>query len=103
MDLYESGKVTEVEEFGGYYTAVFLGTKPYRISISFRNYKHGHCTCYLGERDVLCKHMVALALYAVMEGQALSDKDKQLNNQVACSGRRDQISKEELDAVKKSR
>jgi len=47
--------------------------------------------------------MVALALYAVMEGQALSDKDKQLNNQVACSGRRDQISKEELDAVKKSR
>lgn len=35
MDLYGSGKVTEVEEFGGYYTAVVLGTKPYRVSISF--------------------------------------------------------------------
>lgn len=37
VGLYESGKVTEIEQLGGYYSA--------------------------------CKHMVALALYAVMDGK----------------------------------
>lgn len=102
VGLYESGKVTEVEQMGGYYFALVLGTKPYRVSVSARNYKHGHCTCYLGERGTLCKHMIALALYAVMDGRALTNKDKQLNNQVECSGRREALNKEELDMVKKS-
>lgn len=102
VGLYESGKVTEAEEAFGDFTAVILGTEPYRVSVSARNYKHGHCTCYLGQRETLCKHMVALALYAVMDGRSLSDKDKQLNNQVECSGRREEINKEELTAVKKS-
>jgi len=95
VGLYESGKVTEVEQLGGYYSAVLLGTEPYRVSVSARNYKHGHCTCYLGEKDTLCKHMVALALYAVMEGKPLSDKDKQLSHHAECSERRDTLSKEE--------
>ena len=102
VDLYESGKVTEVKEALGDFTAVVLGTKPYRVSVSGRNYKHGHCTCYLGEKGTLCKHMVALALYAVMDGQPLSDEDKQQRQQVKCSGWRRALSKEELAAVKKS-
>jgi len=102
VGLYENGKVTKVEEFGGDYTAVVLGTKPYHVSVSARNYKQGHCTCYLGERDTLCKHMVALALHAVTRGQPLSDKDKQLNNQVACSGRKEVLGQDEIVAVKKS-
>ena len=76
VGLYESGKVTEVEALGGYYSAIVLGTEPYRVSVSARNYKQGHCTCYLGQKDTLCKHMVALALYVVMDGKPLSDKDK---------------------------
>src|SRR3989338_9425075 len=102
VGLYESGKVTEVEELGGYYSAVVLGTEPYRVSVSARNYKQGHCTCYLGQKDTLCKHMVALALYAVMDGQPLSDKDKQLSINVACSSRRDALSQDELATIKKS-
>ncbi len=102
VGLYESGKVTEVEEAFGDFTAVVLGTKPYRVSVSGRNYKHGHCTCYLGEKGTLCKHMVALALYAVMDGKSLSDKDKQLSHGVECSGRRGVLKKEELEALKKS-
>jgi uncharacterized Zn finger protein len=47
VGLYEAGKVMEVEETLGDWTAVVLGTKPYRVSVSGRNYKHGHCTCYL--------------------------------------------------------
>jgi len=102
VGLYENGKVTEMEALGGYYSAVVLGTEPYRVSVSARNYKQGHCTCYVGQNDRLCKHMVALALYAVMDGKLLSDKDKQPNNEVKCSGRRDALSQDELATIKKA-
>lgn len=102
VGLYENGKVTEVEEWGGNYTAVVLGTNPYRVSVSARNYKHGSCTCYLGEKDTLCKHIVALALYAVMDGRPLNDREKELDYQVECSRQQRAINKEELTVVKKS-
>lgn len=102
VGLYESGKVTKVETLGGYYSAVVLGTESYRVSVSARNYKQGHCTCYVGQNDRLCKHMVALALYAVLDGQPLGEKDKQLSMDVVCSNRRDELSQDELAAVKKS-
>ena len=100
--LYESGKVTEVETLGGYYSAVIHGTEPYRVSVSVRNFKQGHCTCYLGQKDTLCKHMLALALYAVMDGKPLSDKDKLLCHKVECSKRREELDKELLAIVKAS-
>lgn len=56
------------EDFGGY-SAVVLGTRPYNVSVSSRYYDRGNCDCYLGQRDVLCKHMVATALYAVKNGK----------------------------------
>jgi hypothetical protein len=102
VGLYEGGKVTEVETLGGYYSAVVLGTESYRVSVSVRNYKQGHCTCYVGQKDTLCKHMVALAFYAVMGGKPLGDKDKQLSHAIGCSGRRGVLNKEELEALKKS-
>jgi hypothetical protein len=102
VGLYEDGKVTKVEEDFGDFTAVVLGTKPYRTSVSGRNYKQGHCTCYLGQKGTLCKHMVALALYAVMDGEPLGDKDRQLSYHVECSKRCGALSKEELVAVKKA-
>ena len=102
VGLYESGKVTEVETLGGYYSAVVQGTNPYRVSVSARNYKQGHCTCYLGQKDMLCKHMVALALYAVMDGKPLNDKDKQLDYKVECSRRREGLDKEALAIIKAS-
>jgi len=102
VGLYESSKVTEIEALGGYYSAVVLGTQPYRVSVSARNYKQGHCTCYLGQKDTVCKHMVALALHVVMDGRPISDKDKQLTNGVKCSSLREALSPDELAAVKKS-
>lgn len=102
VGLYESGKVIEVEKWGGDCTAVVLGTEPYRVSVPGRNYKQGSCTCYLGQKDKFCKHIVALALCAVMDGRPLNDKDKKLSNQVQCSRMRKMLSKAELDAVKKS-
>jgi hypothetical protein len=102
VGLYESNKVTEFTDLGSTFTAVVIGTQPYYVSVSARNYKKGDCTCYLGEKGTLCKHMVALALHVVMNGRPLSDKDKQLSCNVECSLKRDMLNKEELEKVKKA-
>lgn len=102
VELYERGKVTEVEEELGDFTAVVRGTQAYRVSVSGRNYKHGHCTCYLGEKGTLCKHMVALAIHAGLDGKPLTSEDKQQRNEVKCSDRREPLSSDEFTAVKAS-
>ena len=66
------------------------------------DYKQGSCTCYLGQKDTLCKHIVALALHAVMNGWLLNDKDKNLGYQAKCSRQQGALTKEELAVLKKS-
>jgi len=100
VDLYEKGKVTKFEEGIGAYSAVVLGTKPYRVSVEARRYDYGLCECYLGQNDTLCKHMVAVAIRAVTGGKPLSDEDKRFASQSTCSGRLGELSKEELAAIK---
>lgn len=100
--LYESGKVTQVEEGIRSYSAIVLGTNPYRVSVEARRYDYGHCTCYLGQNDTLCKHMVALALYVVMDGKPLTAEDKKLVHTPTCSGDLRKLNKEELTGIKKS-
>lgn len=100
--LYESGKVTQFEEGIRSYSAVVLGTKPYQVSVEARRYDYGHCTCYLGQNDTLCKHMVALALFVVMDDKPLTDEDKKLVHTPTCSGDLRKLDKEELAAIKKS-
>ena len=86
VGLYENGKVTGVEEGIGAYSAVVLG----------------FCECYLGQNDTLCKHMVAVAIYAVSGGKPLSDEDKRLVTGPTCSGRLGILSKKDLSACKKA-
>ena len=100
--LYESGKVTQVEEGIRSYTAVVKGTKPYRVSVEARRYDYGHCTCYLGANGTLCKHMVALAIYLVQDGKPLTDNDKKLVQNPVCSGKLGTLSDNELLTVKQA-
>jgi len=102
VGLYDSGKVTNVEEWGNNYTAVVLGTQAYRVSVPTRNYKHGSCNCYLGQNDKLCKHVIALALHAVMDGRPLNNEDKNTDYQAKFNGQIGVLNKGELAAVKKS-
>src|SRR3989338_11235120 len=82
--LYEGGKVTQVEEGIRSYTAIVLGTNPYRVSVEAKRYDYGHCTCYLGSNDTLCKHMVALAIYVVQNGKPLTADNKKIVQNPAC-------------------
>ncbi len=102
VGLYEAGKVTEFQNEGVGFSAVVIGTKPYRVFVSARHYDRGSCDCYLGQEDTLCKHMVALAIQVVTRGNPLSSEDKKLIDQPACSGRLGTLEKEELVEAKKS-
>lgn len=102
MELYESGKVTYFKEGIGAYSAIVQGTKPYRVSVEARRYDDGHCECYLGQNDTLCKHMVAVAIRAVTGGKPLSEEDKKLVNQTVSSGKLGTLSKGELATIKQS-
>lgn len=59
--LYESGKVKNFQEGIGSYSAIIEGGKNYNVSIEARRFGLGHCDCYMGQNDYLCKHMVALS------------------------------------------
>ena len=102
INLYESSKVTQVEEGIRSYTAVVIGTKPYRVSVEARRYDYGHCTCYLGQKGTLCKHMVALAIYVVKDGKPLTDSDKKIVQNPTCSGRLGNLTNKELSSTKKA-
>ncbi|MBU1028798.1 hypothetical protein KKE28_01180 [Patescibacteria group bacterium] len=102
VGLYESGKVTQVKEGIGSYSAVVLGSHPYNVSIEARRFGLGYCDCYLGQRDTLCKHIVALSIYAVMDGNKLRDEDKIQVAGPVCSGKLGELSKEVLAETKKA-
>ncbi|HPM28105.1 MAG TPA: SWIM zinc finger family protein [bacterium] len=101
IDLYEKGKVTQFREDTVVYSAIVLGTRPYRVSIDTYRFGFGSCECYLGQQNTLCKHIVALSIYAVMGGQKLSEEDKKQIVSPTCSCKRGELSKEELVQTKK--
>jgi len=102
VGLYEDGKVTQFkEELNGFFATV-LGTKPYKVYVDNRHYDQGDCECYLGQNNTLCKHMVAVAIYAVINGKKLSERDKELVDSPMCSSRLGELNKEELAEIKKS-
>ena len=100
--LYESDKVTKFQDTGYGYTATVLGSKPYKVFVSNRHYDQGDCTCYLGQNDTLCKHMVAVALYAVAGGRQLTDEDKKITHTPSCSGKLGSLTSGQLAEVKKA-
>lgn len=103
VDLYEAGKVTNFKPVARGFSAVVIGTKPYHVFVSARHYDKGNCECYLGQRDVLCKHIVAVAIHAVKRGEPLTDREKQsISEEPKFSGRLGKLSKEELTEIKQS-
>lgn len=60
--LFKFGKVGAINEEIYGYSATVHGTHLYEVSVSKRRVDEGSCTCYMGQNDMLCKHMLALAL-----------------------------------------
>ena len=102
VEVYEKGKVTKFKKGIGEFSAVVLGSEPYRVWVSPRRHDEGNCTCYLGRNDTLCKHMIAVAIYAVMNGSKLADGDKEFIEAPRLSGKKGELDAAELSAVKRS-
>lgn len=100
VGLYESGKVTKFKTDTGGFSAVVLGTKPYRVFLDHKYFDRGTCECYLGQSNTLCKHMVAVAFRAVMKGEPLDDHDKQRIDVPECSGKLGRLSDKKLAKTK---
>ncbi len=101
IGLYEDGKVDKFKETPSGYFAIVRSTHPYRVIVSAKYYDHGSCNCYLGQRDTLCKHMVAVAIYALKKGKALTGEEKNLHQEIVFSGKKGELSKTELAEIKK--
>ena len=78
IELYEHGKVTQFHNNTHSFSATVIGTSPYEVWVSAEKFDVGNCTCYLGQKEELCKHLVALAIRAVTDGNPLSAKDKKM-------------------------
>ncbi len=105
VSIYESGGVKSFRdnELSSFLAKVRgSGENFYEVFVSARHYDEGNCNCYLGQNDTLCKHMVAVAIYAVKSGKPLTDEDRHLVSQPTCGGKLGILNKSELSAVKKS-
>ena len=104
VEIYESGGVIDFDDNGYTFTAKVRGSRGnfYEVVVLGKHYDRGHCNCYLGEREILCKHMVAVALYALFGGKPLATEDKEIISAPKCSGQLGELNKDELNAVKKA-
>lgn len=100
--IYEDGKVTKFKDNGLTCTATVLGSELYEVFVSNSHYDQGHCTCYLGQNDTLCKHMVAVSLWAAMDGKPLKDEDKKQVQIPSCSGKLGSLTSEQLAEARKT-
>ena len=98
--LYEAGRVTNFKKDAEGFTALVLGGSPYQVRVSARDYDYGDCSCYLGQKDNLCKHMIAVAIMAVIGGRKLTDQERELNDSIHCSGELGELSEVEIGKAK---
>jgi len=101
VDLYESNKISEFKEDFGNYSAVVNGGKQYKVFVLGKCYEDGSCECYMGQNNYLCKHMVAVAIHACLDGKKIKKEDKEIISGPECSERLGELSEGELVEIKK--
>ena len=101
VDLYESKKIKEFKEEFGNYSAVVHGGQQYKVFVSGKSYENGSCECYMGQKNYVCKHMVAVAIHACLNGKTIPKEAKEPISGPECSERLGELSKEELVEIKK--
>lgn len=100
LGLYESGKVKNFQDTEFTFLADVQGTDLYKVMVSKKRHTDGECTCYLGQNDTLCKHMIAVAIYGLKNGQSLTNDEKIQHNEIAFNGILGEITQDQLDLAK---
>ena len=100
VELYNTGKIKNFKEGISSYSAIVEGTNKYRVFVEARRYDYGHCDCYLGQKNELCKHMVAVAIYAIKDGEPLSTNGQEQNNEIVFCKKVGELTLSEIDDIK---
>ncbi len=78
-DLCASGKVKEVDETENAYSAKVEGTQSYHVSLTKSRIDNAHCDCYMGQNDLLCKHVLSLGLFVLHASGKMEESTSQPN------------------------
>jgi len=100
VDLYEERKVMNFQDTGFTFVADVQGTHFYKVIVSKRKYTDGNCTCYLGQNNTLCKHMIAVVIYGLKKGLPLTAEERTQHNEIKFSGKIGEIDQDRLDLFK---
>ncbi len=100
VDLYRQGKVTRFIVLADYCKAEVIGTQSYDVAVSLSHFDRGECNCYVGQNEVLCKHMVATAIMAVKRGKKLVPSETNADAFPASSNQLGQLTPAQLAAAK---
>ncbi len=100
IDLYETGKIKNFKEADYCYSAKVQGTNLYNVEVDFDHYDSGDCNCYIGKQGDLCKHMVAVAIYALFRGDKIPEDSIEVLLHPVCSNKIGELNETELVEVK---
>jgi hypothetical protein len=81
LRLFTDGAVKNFQHHPGFITSQVQGGDLYRVGITPNSFERADCTCYVGQDDILCKHVVALALEILKKRQIVDDEGNNLNPQ----------------------
>lgn len=101
LELYKNNSVKNITGSFKEYTATVVGTSKYNVVIDSNSFDRGNCNCFLGQKDILCKHMIALAIAVVYtyKPDDMSMIATPLDRAV-CSGEIREISEKEIEKFK---
>ncbi|MBF8250113.1 MAG: SWIM-type protein [Candidatus Levybacteria bacterium] len=100
INLYENGKIKNFQDAELNWIANVQGTNLYKVIVSKKGYTDGDCSCYLGQNDTLCKHMVAVAIYGLKKGLPLTEAEKVQHNEIKFNGKIGEINQANLILTK---
>lgn len=102
VEIYQSGGILMFDESGYGFCAKVRGSgeNNYRVNISAKHFDECSCSCYLGQRDILCKHCVATSICAVKQGDLLSIEELNKQNKPLFKNELGQLNIDEYKGVK---
>lgn len=101
VDLYNNKKVKNFQFYSNGFAAIVEGTQKYHVHVSLTNINRGVCDCYLGQNGILCKHIIALGIYAVLGGTKMKKEDMEPIGELKLRGIIGELNEEELEWFKK--
>lgn len=95
--LYNAGKVKlKFELVEKVFEFEVQGTQKYSVILYQRSFEHSICNCYVGQKNMYCKHLVAVALSSIKENQPLTQEEREYLDSIKCSNKLGELTESEM-------